>query len=30
MVISGNFIRIVVDLDNLIKEYMYFEKVSDR
>lgn len=29
MVISGNFIRIVVDLDNLIKEYMYFEKVSD-
>lgn len=24
-----NFIRIVVDLDNLIKEYMYFEKVSD-
>ena len=29
MAASGNFIRTAVDLDNLIKEYTYFEKVSD-
>ena len=29
MAASGNSIRTAVDLDNLIKEYTYFEKVSD-
>ena len=29
MAASGYSIRTAVDLDNLIKEYTYFEKVSD-